>query len=90
LYRILGVGRQPNDVRVDDDGISVPLEESLYRARGYWPLVDELPWRDDYLSQQASVMPPATEPLLGPAEAALGSSPLKPRGASIFRRYETR
>jgi hypothetical protein len=54
LYRILGVAGLPNDVRVDDGGISVPLEESLYRARGYLPLVDDLPWQDDYLMQQAS------------------------------------
>jgi hypothetical protein len=55
LYRILGVGGQPNDVRVDDDGISVPLEESLYRARGYRPPVDDLPWADAYFIQQAAL-----------------------------------
>jgi len=48
LYRILGVGGLPNDVRVDDDGITLPVEESLYRARGYRPLVDDLPWEDAY------------------------------------------
>ena len=48
LYRILGVGGLPNDVRVDDDGITLPGEESLYRARGYRPLVDDLPWEDAY------------------------------------------
>ena len=48
LYRILGVGGLPNDVRVDDDGITLPVEESLYRARGYRPLVDDLPWEDVY------------------------------------------
>ena len=53
LYRILGVGGLPNDVRVDDDGITLPLEESLYRARGYRPLVDDLPWEDAY-RQRAS------------------------------------
>ena len=54
MYRILGLGGLPNDVRVDDDGISVPLEESLYRARGYRPLADDLPWQDDYFRKQAS------------------------------------
>jgi len=54
IYRILGVGGLPNDVRVDDDGITVPVEESLYRARGYKPSVDDLPWQDDYLTRQAS------------------------------------
>jgi hypothetical protein len=33
LYRIHCVSGRPNDVRVDDDGITLPLEESLYRAR---------------------------------------------------------
>ena len=55
LYRIQGVGGLPNDVRVDDDGITLPLEESLYRARGYQPLVADLPWEDAYRLRQASV-----------------------------------
>jgi hypothetical protein len=55
IYRIRGVGGVPNDVRVDDDGITVPLEESLYRARGYRPSVDDLPWEDAYFIQQASL-----------------------------------
>jgi hypothetical protein len=54
LYRILGVGAFPNDVRVDDDGIRLPVEESLYRARGYKPLIDDLPWEKDYFLQQGS------------------------------------
>jgi hypothetical protein len=54
LYRIHGLGGQPDDVRVDDDGISVPLEESIYRARGYKPLVDDLPWEDVYRGDQVS------------------------------------
>ena len=43
LYRVLGTGGRPNDVRVDDEDISVPVEEEIYRARGYQPPVDELP-----------------------------------------------
>jgi hypothetical protein len=39
---------------VNDDGIEVPLEESLYRARGYLPLVDHLPWQEDYSSKKLS------------------------------------
>jgi hypothetical protein len=54
LYRVTGVAGVPNDIRVDDDGITVPLEESLYRARGYQPLVENLPWEDAYRLQQAS------------------------------------
>lgn len=54
LYRIFGTDGRPNDVRVDDDGISVPVEEGIYRARGYQPPVDGLPWEEDYLRQQTS------------------------------------
>jgi hypothetical protein len=54
LYRIQGVGDLPNDVRVDDDGIEVPLEERLYRARGYLPPFENLPWQDQYLKLQPS------------------------------------
>jgi hypothetical protein len=30
------------------------VEESLYRARGYKPLIDDLPWEKDYFLQQGS------------------------------------
>jgi len=53
LYRVRGIGGQPDDVRVDDDGISVPVEESLYRARGYKPAVELLPWEDAYVPKQS-------------------------------------
>jgi hypothetical protein len=33
----------------------VPLEESLYRARGYLPLVEHLPWQEDYSSKKLSM-----------------------------------
>jgi len=54
IYRIQGAGDLPNDVRVDDDGIEVPLEERLYRARGYLPPFENLPWQDQYLQRQPS------------------------------------
>jgi hypothetical protein len=54
LYRVPGVGDLPNDVRVDDDGIQVPLEEALYRSRGYLPLLEDLPWEDHYLKVKPS------------------------------------
>jgi hypothetical protein len=54
LYRIHGADGLPDDVRVEDDGIEVPLEERLYRARGYLPAVEHLPWRDEYLSAKES------------------------------------
>ena len=43
LYRIFGTDGRPNDVRVEDEGISVPVEEGVYRARGYQPPVNEFP-----------------------------------------------
>jgi cytosine/adenosine deaminase-related metal-dependent hydrolase len=35
----------------------VPLEETLYRGRGYLPPVDALPWRDEYFAPR----PPAVD-----------------------------
>ena len=55
LYRIHGVDGLRNDVRVDDDGIHLPMNEALYRAYGYKPLVCDLPWQDAYRLQQASL-----------------------------------
>ena len=46
LYRIRGVDGLPNDVRVEDDGIDIPMEEKVYRARGYLPSFDDLPWHE--------------------------------------------
>ena len=57
LYRILGTSGRPNDVRVDDEGISVPVEEGIYRARGYQPSVDDLPWEEEYWRNPASTKP---------------------------------
>ena len=54
LYRIHGVGDLANDVRVDDDGIEVPMEERLYRAHGYLPAFEHLPWQDQYQKLQPS------------------------------------
>jgi hypothetical protein len=54
LYRVHGVGGRSDDVRVEDDGIDIPMEEQLYRMRGYLPPVDDLPWQDDYLSKKPS------------------------------------
>jgi hypothetical protein len=54
LYRIRGTDGRPDDVRVDDDGIETPVEEPLYRSRGYLPAVDDLPWQEEYLSDKRS------------------------------------
>lgn len=55
LYRVRGIGGLPDDVRVDDGGTELPLEETLYRARGYLPPVDALAWLDEYFAPRPSV-----------------------------------
>jgi hypothetical protein len=52
MYRIHGVDGLPDDVRIEDDGIETPLEERLYRTRGYLPPVEELPWSEEYLDSK--------------------------------------
>jgi hypothetical protein len=52
LYRIHGADGRPDDVRVDLGGITAPLAESLYRARGCRPPVEELPWEEKYVARQ--------------------------------------
>lgn len=49
IYRVRGKDGEPNDVRVEDDGIELPLAEALYIGRGYLPPVAELPWQQDYV-----------------------------------------
>jgi hypothetical protein len=51
IYRIKGVGDLPDDVRVDDDGITLPMAEAVYRVRGHAPPVEALPWQNEYLAQ---------------------------------------
>lgn len=53
LYRTRGVDGRPDDIRVDDDGIELPMEESQYRARGHLPLADDLLWQEDYFNKGA-------------------------------------
>jgi hypothetical protein len=60
LYRTLGVDGRPDDIRVDDEGIELPMEEGQYRARGHLPLVDDLPWQEDYFNTKA---PAASKPV---------------------------
>jgi hypothetical protein len=62
LYRIHGVDGQPDDVRVDDDGIEVPVEERLYRNRGHMPVVADLPWQEDYLKKSPENLPSRLPP----------------------------
>ena len=52
MYRIHSLDSRPDDVRVDDGGIEAPLEESIYIARGYLPLVDDLLWQEEYFTSE--------------------------------------
>jgi hypothetical protein len=54
IYRIRGTDGRPNDVRVDDDGIDLPLEEAKYIALGYLPRVGDLPWQEEYVARKPS------------------------------------
>jgi hypothetical protein len=52
--KFLGPGGRPNDVRVDDEGISVSVEEPIYRPRGSQPpVLMNFPREEDYLRQHA-------------------------------------
>lgn len=59
LYRIHGADGRPDDVRVEDDGIDIPMEEGLYRARGYLPSADDLPWQEEYFNKRVPADNPA-------------------------------
>jgi hypothetical protein len=62
LYRTHGVDGRPDDVRVEDDGIEIPMEEGLYRARGHLPAVDDLPWQEDYFNKKVRAPSDAASP----------------------------
>jgi len=59
LYRVHGTGGRPDDVRIDDAGIESPLEESIYRSRGYLPPVENLRWQEDFFAPQRTDDDPA-------------------------------
>lgn len=80
LYRVHGSGGRLDDVRVEDDGIEMPLEESLYRARGYRPLVDDLPWQENYFSKK-----PSPESVISGKEAAEKTAREQARQAFLAR-----
>ncbi len=54
MYRVRGKDGVSNDVRIEDDGLDMPLAEALYVSRGYLPPIAYLPWEDDYFAQKAS------------------------------------
>jgi hypothetical protein len=47
-YRVHGRDGRPEVARIIDVNIAVDVDEELYRARGYQPPFDELPWQDDH------------------------------------------
>ena len=53
LYRIKNPSGE-DDVQVADvnGGSELPIPESLYRARGYHPLVETLPEREEYFAKR--------------------------------------
>jgi hypothetical protein len=54
LYRVRYPGGLDSDVRTREiDGIAeLTIAEPLYRARGYAPSFEKLPWHNDYLAAQ--------------------------------------
>jgi hypothetical protein len=47
LYRMKGIGDEPNTAFVKDRSISFDIGEMLYRNRKYSPPFDDLPWKTD-------------------------------------------
>ncbi len=66
LYRIRAIGGLPDEVRVDDDGIEMPMEERVYSGHNYLPPVAELPWQEDYAKK-----PPENLPAQQPARTTI-------------------
>ena len=52
IYRVKNPEPMEADAQVQDvnGGSETSLPESLYRARGYEPPFDKLPWRDDFFA----------------------------------------
>ncbi|HEV8679406.1 MAG TPA: hypothetical protein VGQ90_08535, partial [Stellaceae bacterium] len=46
-----------DEVRIDDDGIDVPISEQTYRDRKLSPPLDELPWQEDYVARPPENLP---------------------------------
>ena len=54
LYRIRYPGGLDSDVRTReiDGSEELTIAEPLYRARGYAPAFEDLPWQNDYFASQ--------------------------------------
>lgn len=59
LYRIRGADDRPDEVRIDDDGIDVPISEQAYLDRKLSPPLEALPWQEEYVAQAREALPEA-------------------------------
>lgn len=57
LYRIRGAEGNSDEVRIDDDGIDVPISEQVYLDRKLSPPLDALPWQEEYVAQPPEDLP---------------------------------
>lgn len=58
IYRVRGPKGQHNLVCVRyEDGADLEIEESHYRAQGYVPPLEDLPWKEDYRDATLSPAP---------------------------------
>jgi len=54
IYRVRRIGGLGSDARVTDTTTVMDVPESVYRARGYQPDFDTLPWQDEYHAKKSS------------------------------------
>jgi len=54
IYRERRIGGLGNDARVTDGTTEMDVPESVYRARGYQPDFDKLPWKGEYDAKKPS------------------------------------
>ena len=57
VYRVRRIGGLGSDVRVMDGATEMDMPESVYRARGYQPDFDKLPWKEKYVAKKSSEKP---------------------------------
>jgi hypothetical protein len=57
IYRVRRLGGLGSDARVTDGATEMDVPESVYRARGYQPDFDKLPWKGKYDAKKSSEKP---------------------------------
>ena len=60
IYRVRRIGGLGSDARVTDTTTVMDVPKSVYRARGYQPDFDKLPWQDEYDAKKSSASNKAT------------------------------